>query len=155
MTQSQEELKETSGGVSKQDQRFLDVAIAVAATSDCVQKHGCIIVRHGSIFATGVNKNRNNPLVAPEHATFHAEHDAIRKLRGQDMKGATIYVARLSKLHIPALSRPCDFCYGKIRLTGINRIVHTDWDENANELEQMKISHGLVKSRRNARRRYY
>jgi len=55
--------KEITTDLSRKDQRFLDVAIALAKTSKCRNKHGAIIVSNGRVLATGVNVDKNNPMV--------------------------------------------------------------------------------------------
>jgi|ERR1044071_995398 tRNA(Arg) A34 adenosine deaminase TadA len=127
-------LKESSADLSRQEQSYLDAAIALARTSTCTQKHGAIITKGGSILSVGVNRRRNDPAVTVKGATFHAEEMAIRNLRGADANKAKIYVARVSKLDIPALSRPCNRCYVLIKRMGIKEIYYTDWTTHEEDL---------------------
>lgn len=125
----QEESKETDDSdLSNQERRYLDVAIALARTSKLPQKHGALIVKGGSIIGMGVNSHRNNPKLTLEHATYHAEEVALRGRK--EIKGGTLYVARVSKLDIPALSRPCNRCWVKLKAAGIKEIVFTNWSPN-------------------------
>lgn len=87
-----------------------------------------MIVKGGSIISTGINKFRNNPENIPEDliktsCSVHAEVDAIRKVN--NVKGATIYVARVNKAGYGVLSRPCDNCFTEIKKAGIRKVVHT------------------------------
>lgn len=73
---------------------------------------------------------KNHPDIIPEELVkdvchVHAEIDAIKKVKG-GLKGATIYVARISPFGKGMLSRPCDRCYDIITSSGINKIVYTD-----------------------------
>lgn len=100
----------------------------MAKSSSCRQRHGAVIVKGGRIISTGINKFRNNPENIPTEfiktsCSVHAEVDAIRKVN--DLKGATIYVARVNKEGIGVLSRPCDNCFAEIRKAGIRKVVHT------------------------------
>jgi deoxycytidylate deaminase len=120
--------KEIFRGLSKKDMRNLSLAKNLAKSSMCNQRHGAVIVKGGSVISTGINKFRNHPEnVQPEFiktsCSVHAEVDAIRKV--SNLKGATIYVARVNKKNQDALSRPCDNCWAEIRKAGIRKVVHT------------------------------
>lgn len=122
--------KETVSGLSRREQRFLEIAKSVARTSRCRQKHGAVIVVAGNVLATGVNKDRNSPLNLryPEvltGASYHAEFDAIRKLQYKIPYRATIYVARVNKQNIPRLSRPCNQCWNLLQQYNIHEVVYT------------------------------
>lgn len=120
--------KEILGALSKRDRRNLALAKNLAQSSTCKQRHGAVIVKGGRIISTGTNKFRNDPLnVQSEYiktsCSVHAEIDAIKKV--SDLRGATIYVARVNKQGRPALSRPCDNCFEEIQRVGIRKVVHT------------------------------
>jgi deoxycytidylate deaminase len=122
--------KETSDAeLSRQEQSYINAAIALARTSTLPQKHGAIIVRGGSIISVGVNRRRNNPQHDLEHATYHAEEIALRGRLKKTIQGGTLYVARVSKLDIPALSRPCNRCFTKLHEMGIKEIIYTNWSK--------------------------
>lgn len=61
---------------------------------------------------------------------LHAEMDALRKVEGEDLKDAVIYVYR--ELHDGTLGicRPCKACMEAIKKAGIRTIVYTNWDGN-------------------------
>ena len=64
--------------------------------------------------------------MSPEHirqCSVHAEIDALRKAK--NVRGATIYVARIGKKGNPASSRPCPDCYEVIVEAGVSKIVYT------------------------------
>jgi len=91
-------------------------------------KHGAVIVKGGRVLSTGVNKERNHPTrVSSEHikthCSVHAEVDAIK--RAGDVRGATIYVARINKRGQERNSRPCPLCYKEIINSGIKKIIYT------------------------------
>ena len=91
-------------------------------------KHGAVIVKGGRVIATGVNKERNHPLIVSSehiktHCSVHAEVDALKK--AGDVRGATMYVARVNKTGQERNSRPCKYCYANIKKSGIKKIVYT------------------------------
>ena len=125
-------MREQIGG-SRRDQAYLSVALYFAAQSKSRMKHGSVIVRGGSVIATGVNKDRNHPaIVSEEHiktdCSVHAEIDAIKKAK--DTSGATIYVARVNRRGQARDSRPCSRCYAAIKDSGIKKIVYTTSEDN-------------------------
>ena len=50
---------------------------------------------------------------------------AIRAAGHADLKGATIYVARINRHGNPLYSRPCGTCREAIEQAGIRKIVYT------------------------------
>lgn len=117
--------------VSRRQKSFLNLALRAAETSECIQKHGAILVRSGSVLSIGINKWRNN--LAPvqdiyingclESISIHAEVDALSRVANAN--GATLYVARLRKDGSSALSKPCLNCEKKIREAGITKVIYT------------------------------
>lgn len=91
-------------------------------------KHGAVIAKSGRVLSTGVNKDRNHPTIVSNehiksHCSVHAEIDALKK--ATNVRGATIYIARVNKKGQPRMSRPCDSCYSEIIRNGIKKIVYT------------------------------
>ena len=114
--------------ISKRDQAYLSVATYLASQSECRMKHGAVIVKGGRVLSTGTNKERNHPMqVSSEHikthCSVHAEMDAIKK--AGDIRGATIYVARVNKNGQQRNSRPCTLCYRIIKNAGIKKVIYT------------------------------
>ena len=117
--------------LSRRKQSFLNLAQRAAESSECVHKHGAIIVRSGSVLSIGVNKWRN--IHTPTQDIFknglrsdlsvHAEMDALSRVAMP--AGATIYVARVRKNGKPALSKPCKDCAQKLKEAGIAKIIYT------------------------------
>lgn len=116
--------------MSRRDRSFLDLALKIAETSDCNSKHGAVIVKGGRVMSVGVNKFRNDPAFVPSDVkngrgtifSIHAEEFALS--RAGDVKGAVMYIARLSKRG-PAFSRPCNHCAKKLIKAGIKTVVYT------------------------------
>ena len=89
--------------------RFLELAKGVALTSECRQRHGCVVVRHGRILGAAPNVMKNSPkYVDWRYSSVHAEIAAMRKA-GWPRK-ATIWVARVNSLGESRLSKPCNNC---------------------------------------------
>lgn len=114
--------------LSKKDTAYLSMATYMASLSKARRKHGAVIVKGGSVLATGFNKDRNHPNnVSEEHikdyCSVHAEVDAMKKAGAT--KGATIYVARVNSFGNQMMSRPCSRCYKKIKQSGIKKVVYT------------------------------
>lgn len=110
----------------------------LARKSDCRNRHGAIIVSSGSrILGMGINSIRNEPYIFDDQSPIkfgliseHAEIMALRMAKGSDVTGATIYVSRVDRNDMPALSKPCKNCEKALREAGIRKVVYTsNWFE--------------------------
>ena len=124
--------KEIVGRLSNRDEAYLSVAKYLASTSPCRMKHGAVIAKSGRVLATGINKERNHPTIVSSehiksHCSIHAEIDAIKQAK--NVRGATIYIARVNKRGQARMSRPCSSCYDEIIKNGIKKIVYTQQGE--------------------------
>lgn len=125
--------KETYSDLSNRDVAYLKVALALAETSECRMRHGAVVVRGGSVIATGVNRHRNHPLVlstlddARTQASTHAEINALKHIDiyRPVTNGAVIYIARVNKQGKPMMSRPCNQCFISLMEYGIKEVVYT------------------------------
>ena len=121
------------GAMSKKSRYFLDKAIKLSRLSDYPQfKHGAVITKNGNVLGMGVNRMVNNPgsisddEVAKKHASIHAEVAALKACGKANLTGATIYVARTSRIFSrPAMSKPCENCQEALREAGIKRVYYT------------------------------
>lgn len=101
--------------------------------SDHIQhRHAAVVVKAGRVLAVGRNRNKTHPdSVLYEEGetilkTIHAELDAISKVKNKDqLKGATIYVARLGRAGEPGMSCPCKMCQDLISKYGFKKAVYT------------------------------
>ena len=107
------------------------LAIREAGKSTHNFRLGACITRQGKVVSFGHNKvgHRSNSDFSRWKDSVHAEEAAIYKLlkRGQQklLKGATIYIARLSNTNAVVLAKPCDHCLRLIESVGIKTIVYT------------------------------
>lgn len=117
--------------LSNRQKRLLILASRLAETSELPQKHGAVIVKSGRVLAFGVNKWRNRDMVAAQteynpNLTYHAEVDALNRF--QDVRGATVYIARVGKAGEMRFSRPCSRCLVALKEAGIKKVVYTTND---------------------------
>lgn len=122
------ECESNSYFISSKDKSYLNRAVGVALTSNERHKHGSLIVKGGRVISYGVNVQKNSPLICSnpkEESGRHAEREAIRRARHVDLKGATLYVARVNKKGDPLLSKPCVRCEEAIKQAGIKKVVFT------------------------------
>jgi deoxycytidylate deaminase len=97
------------------------------------QRHVAVIAKAGRILAVGRNRNKTHPesITLDENGdrilkSIHAELDAIFKVKNKDqLKGATIYIARLGRNNEPGMSCPCKMCQGLISKYGLKKAVFT------------------------------
>lgn len=109
--------------------RYLTKLVGIARErSTCTQKHAALIYRAGKVLSVGINKLHNDPSnwIDIEGISTHAEIDAIRKVKDKSqLRGAVLYVARVSKGGNVALSKPCHRCQQVIEEVGIKKVIHT------------------------------
>ena len=121
--------------LSRKKEQWMNRAIGLAYGSDCNQRLGAIIIKSGSLLATGINSMKNVPDDLYHGGTsVHAEMAALKHLRGSDnsypsAKGATLFVARILKNGETANARPCDKCYAELITAGITAIIYTSEQE--------------------------
>ena len=116
--------------LSNREEAYLSVARYFAAKSKAKKKHGAIIVKSGRVLGTGFNKDKNHPMAISEehiktHASRHAEVEAIRDA-GWNVKGATLYVARVNNFGYDRDSKPCSRCSEIIQTMQIKKVIYTE-----------------------------
>lgn len=114
--------------LSRTHKTRLNKAVKLAGLSEERQRHGSAIYKGGSLISVGVNVVKNDPYFVGDFArnpNHHAETMAIRAAGQSNLRGATIYVARINRRGTPVFSRPCPSCMEAIELAGIKKIVYT------------------------------
>jgi deoxycytidylate deaminase len=103
-------------------------SIAVAQRSEYRWQHGAVVAKGNKVIGFAPNRFRNAPAVDEHNVSFHAEAAVIRELLKTypDLKGTTIYIARINKAGNTAMSRPCINCMKLIVDAGIKEIVYTN-----------------------------
>lgn len=103
------------------EQGFLSEAIELARAN--VEKggrpFGAVIVKDGSVIASGVNEilRTNDPT---SHAELNAIRKASQKLHSANLAGCTVY----------ASGHPCPMCMAAMRMSGIGEVVYAYSNED-------------------------
>lgn len=115
--------------ISNKDKQTLKRATRIAETSTCNFQHAAIIVKSNSVISVGVNRNKTDPrLLGFENfrkSSVHAEIAAIKGSHGANLKGATIYVARVNRKGEQMMSKPCSDCQIELERVGIKKVYYT------------------------------
>ena len=114
--------------MNKREQSHLNRAIDISKTSTCRQKHGVVIAHGPKVMAIAVNTDRNSPDICTDpksEASFHAEINALKQMRGIDLTKMTLYSARTNNRGEPLNARPCPRCQAVIEFLGIGKVIHT------------------------------
>jgi tRNA(Arg) A34 adenosine deaminase TadA len=103
----------------------LSRAVSLAKNSKEKTKHGCLIVRGGSLQGLGINVSRNTPGIVMEIDALgvHAEIRALKSCTRTD--GAVAYIARVNRRGMQRQSRPCPNCIVALKNAGIKRVIYT------------------------------
>lgn len=127
--------------LTRRQQAYLNRAIKLAEASTVRQKHGAVVVKGGSVMAVGVNSYTNDPQMFPTNyfsqnkiphlqrsnkISIHAEVAAIRRLPAEQLKGATIYIARITQGGQIGFSAPCENCARELLKAGVKKIIYTE-----------------------------
>jgi len=76
----------------------------------------------------GVNRLRNDPSVVSNpkrEASIHAEIAVLNAVAGVDLRGASIYVARVNRAGGTLLSKPCANCAEALVARGVRKVYWT------------------------------
>ncbi len=93
-------------------------------------RHGCVIVYNGSIVSKGWNHTGDSP---KNNWSFHAEVDALRRLKKQNCKGflskCDLYVVRVRYKNCIAgglmNSKPCQGCERILSSFGLRAVYYS------------------------------
>lgn len=111
--------------ITTSDLRWLRHALTQADQAPHVRwRVGAVLVRGGRVVGTGYNRYRNNPSqVEVGEVSYHAEEVALR--RAGDARGATLYVARITRSGELGLAKPCHRCMSDIIGAGVSSVLWT------------------------------
>jgi deoxycytidylate deaminase len=109
--------------ISNTDKRWYNLAVRVAEESLCYDRHGCVIVKSGTLLSIATNRNGSHP-VSKKYLKrdIHAEQRAIQKTFSA--VGATLYTARIHMFS--PIGKPCGMCEELIIKAGIKRVIYCD-----------------------------
>ena len=124
---------------------LVDLAVRQALKSRCRHRVGAVIVTGNRILSFSPNLRRNDPTTDFQHATFHAEEAALRRLRNPT--GAEIWIARVTRTDQPALARPCPRCQSTLTTAGITRAHYTTGPGTTETLHLTTPHHTLLPER--------
>lgn len=114
----------------KRHEKLIRKAVKVAQQSTYRWKHGAVVAKGNKVLGCAPNKKRNfSAFNYPgDHYTDHAERATLRELLKvrDDLRGCTIYIARINKDEKTMMSRPCVWCMWAIHAAGIKEIVYTN-----------------------------
>ena len=111
--------------ITSADIRWVRKAILQAEQAPHEQwRVGAVLVRGGSVLSTGFNRYRNDPAqVDLPGVSYHAEEAALRK--ASDPRGATLYVARVTRSGVLGMSKPCAKCERLLAQHDVHTVVWT------------------------------
>lgn len=112
----------------KRHDNLIRRAVKVAHDSTYRWKHGAVVAKGNKVLGFAPNKFRNAPAVDEHNVSDHAERATLRELlkSRDDLRGCTIYIARINKSGKTMMSRPCEDCMKAIVEAGIKEIVYTN-----------------------------
>jgi tRNA(Arg) A34 adenosine deaminase TadA len=112
----------------RRHEKLIERSIKVAQRSQYRWKHGAVVAKNNKVIGSAPNRFRNSPSIDENNVTFHAEAAVIRELlkNYDNLRGTTIYIARINRAGEPTISRPCPNCMKTIIDAGIREICYTN-----------------------------
>jgi len=105
--------------VSNKDRRFIAMALKLALGCHRQHRLGAIVVKGGRILGKGFNVFETRRC---------AEERALDDNWRSELEGATLYVARATRVRACGIARPCAKCQNLIRSLGIGKVFFTTDD---------------------------
>lgn len=109
-------------------EKKMKIAIRLAGESSGIRfKHGCAIFKGKTLISFGCNNSdKTHPkAIMYKYQYLHAETAAMIGVSDDDLKGSTVYVARVNPSGQVRMSKPCPICEGLMRKHGIRKVVFT------------------------------
>ena len=127
--------------MNNRDRKYIKILMKIAEglpLSACARVAACIVIKN-ELIAIGVNESKTHPLAKRfsknAHAIYlHAEiaaiKNALRLIHVDDLKSATLYVARAKRASrdgpwVEGIAAPCEGCARAIMSFGIRKVVYT------------------------------
>ena len=108
-------------------QNIINVCKSIARKSDMLHKHGCVIVKNGSIISSGFNSTFSNDKKkkCQNITSLHAEMSAISNCNKQMICNSDLYIVRFGAGSVLRYSKPCVVCRRKIEKAGIKNVFYS------------------------------
>jgi deoxycytidylate deaminase len=114
------------------DERFASIAAEESSKSTMSQRHGCLAVINGKIFARGYNSYYKQSLNERDCCSCHAEQDVLRQcmrnIKKPDRVRINIYIVRCRSDGVYMQSEPCFVCYNEMKRFNIKNIIYSTND---------------------------
>ena len=105
----------------------LRVAVKMAENSTYKQRLGACLVKSGKIIGKGFNRLRHHKFSFsyPYLHQYHAECGALLHSPTSCIMGSSLFVARINRMGITRLAKPCSSCMSLLRDHGIRQVTYT------------------------------
>jgi tRNA(Arg) A34 adenosine deaminase TadA len=123
-------------------QYFLDRANKMAQKSTMTHRHGCVLVKNGTIIAEGFNHHFTHMF---HKFSIHAEIDTLNKAKKKYkhiLHDCEMYVVRIASEKFDCCfkySRPCHDCSRAIHSYNIRRVYYSTSDEFDERLRSRQL----------------
>jgi len=118
--------------------RGLRAALKAARLSDFyAHRVGAALFKGSRLIDTGCNKHKTHPQSLC--FTQHAELNTVAGQHKYDLKGMTLYVARLTRTDRVSYAKPCGECQKVIKSVGICKVFYTGYNGELREMPYTEI----------------
>jgi deoxycytidylate deaminase len=120
---------------------FMNLAEKQAKTDNTSKSYrfGTILANKRKLISMGVNRpyHTHTKSIGYRFDSIHAEVDCLLGVDSEKVKGATMYIFRLSRGGKPGISKPCQRCEQILRDSGVKDVYYLD--RNA-EIRRMRLN---------------
>jgi tRNA(Arg) A34 adenosine deaminase TadA len=118
--------------ITNREIAWYNLAVKIAADSNAYDRHGCVLVRSGTVLGVATNRRVISHPISQQFnkRDIHAEQRLLSRVN--DASGTTLYSARD---HKNPTSFPCIMCCGLLLNANVKWVVF----HNGNTLEKMRV----------------
>ncbi len=111
---------------------ILELAVSQAKKSPMGYLHGAVLFKSNRIIGAGYNWPVAPPGGETRRFSIHAERDALKGLRADQIYGASLLSVRITKNNSLASSKPCKGCMRLLTRKGVDSVFWFDSQGNLN-----------------------
>lgn len=104
---------------------FVEIAFKAALNSSINFKHGCVVITEDGEISIGWNLETSQSKHFTMKRTIHAEEAAMRKIPKSRLRGAKVYVVRVSSNKQMTLSKPCLACENRLKRAKVKVVYYS------------------------------
>jgi cytidine deaminase len=104
---------------------FVEIAFKAALNSSIEFRHGCVVITEDGEISIGWNTETSQSRRFSVKRTIHAEEAAMRRIPRSRLRGAKVYVVRVSRNREMSFSKPCKACECRLKKARVKVVYYS------------------------------